>query len=59
MFHATGLTGWQRAMMDMPTAAPTAEPESHYPHDEVESLRSQLDELKMRLAELETAKSQE
>jgi len=59
MFHATGLTGWQRAMMDMPTAAPTAEAERHSPQDEVESLRSQLDELKKRLAELETAKTQE
>jgi hypothetical protein len=59
MFHATGLTGWQRATMDMPTAAPTAEAEGRSPQDEIETLRSQLDELKKRLAELETAKTQE
>jgi len=59
MFYATGLTGWQRATMDTPTAAPTVEAERHSPQDEVESLRSQLDEVKRRLAELETAKTQE
>ena len=59
MFHATGLTGRQRAAMDMPTVAPTAEAERQFPQDEVESLRSQLDEVKKRLAELETAKTQE
>ena len=46
-------------MMDIPTAAPMAEAERHSPQDEVESLRSQLDEVKKRLAELETAKTQE
>ena len=59
MFHATGLTGWQRAAMNMPAAAPPAEAERHLPQDEVESLRSQLDEVKQRLAEIEAAKIQE
>ena len=59
MFHATGLTGWQRATMDMPTAAPWTEAERPFPQDEVGSLRSQLDEVKKRLAELETAKTRE
>lgn len=57
MFHATGLTGWQRATMDMPAAA--AEAERHLPQEEVESLRSQLDEVKQRLAEIEAVKTQE
>jgi hypothetical protein len=63
MFHATGLTGSQRAAIDMPTAAPAAEAkvevEKQFPQDEVETLRSQLDEVKKRLAELEDAKTQE
>jgi hypothetical protein len=59
MFHATGLTGWQRATRDMPTAAPTADAERDCPQGFVESLQSQLDELKRQLAEIETAKTQE
>ena len=59
MFHATGLTGWQRATMETPTAAPMTEAEMHSPQEEVDSLRSQLDEVKKRLAELESAKIQE
>ena len=59
VFYATGLTGWQRATMDMPTGAPTAEAERHSPQEEVDSLRSQLDEVKKRLAALGTARTQE
>jgi hypothetical protein len=59
MFHATGLTGWQRAGMDTPTVAPTAEAGRRFSQDQVESLRSQLEEVKKRLAEFETAKTQE
>jgi hypothetical protein len=59
MFHATGLTGWLRAMMDMATVARTAQAEGDLPQNEVESLKSQLDEVKKRLAELEAAKTQE
>ena len=64
MFHATGLTGWQRAAMAVSapsaaTVAPTAETEKQFLETQVEMMQSQLDEVKKRLAELETAKTQE
>jgi hypothetical protein len=64
MFHATGLTGWQRAAMagtapSAATVAPTAETEKQFLETQVEAIQSHLDEVKRRLAELETAKTQE
>ena len=64
MFYATGLTGWQRAAMGVSapsaaTAAPTAETEKQFLETQVGAMQSQLDEVKRRLAELETAKTQE
>ena len=58
VFHATGLTGRQRAAMDMPTVVPMVEAEDQVPQNEVEALRAQLDGVEKRLAELETAKTQ-
>lgn len=64
MFHATGLTGWQRAAMastapSAATVAPTVETEKQFLETQVEMMQSQLDEVKKRLAGLETAKTQE
>jgi len=58
MFYATGLTGWQRAMMgaSAPSAAPTAETEKQFLEAQVGVMQSQLEEIKKRLAELEAAK---
>jgi len=63
MFHATGLTGWQRAAMagtapSSTTAAPTAEAEKQFLETQVGAMQSQLDEVKKRLAELETEKAE-
>ncbi len=62
MFHATGLTGWQRAAMGVsaPSAAaatPTADTEKQFLETQVEMMQSQLDEVKKRLAEREAAKA--
>jgi hypothetical protein len=69
-FYATGLTGWQRAAMGWPPgnvagpyAAPFAgaqlgkEQEMELLKKQSEMLQAQLDEVKQRLAELETADS--
>lgn len=59
-FHATGLTGWQRAAM----AAGAATPESASPAvnvgkqtlaTEIETMQSQLDAMRKRLAEMESS----
>jgi hypothetical protein len=68
LFYATGLTGWQRAAMGWPAGGfvgpnaapfigtpPTKEQEMELLHRQAEMLQSQLDEVKQRLAELETA----
>jgi len=62
MFYATGLTGWQRAAMDVSApsaaaAAPTAETEKQFLETQVEMMQSQLDEVKKRLAELDAEKT--
>jgi hypothetical protein len=64
MFCATGLTGRQRAAMGVSaplaaTVAPTAETEKQFLETQVEAIQSHLDEVKRRLAKLETAKTQE
>jgi hypothetical protein len=64
MLYATGLTGWQRAAMGVSaplatTATPTAETEKHFLETQVVAIQLHLDEVKKRLAELETAKTQE
>jgi hypothetical protein len=45
--------------VDTPKASPAADAQRHIPQEEVDLLRSQLDEMTKRLAELETAKTQE
>lgn len=62
MFHATGLTGWQRAAMDAAASsaaatAPDAETEKQFLETQVEMMQSQLDEVKRRLAELSAEKT--
>jgi hypothetical protein len=59
MFHATGLTGWQRAAMNAaqtPTAAPAevAQTEKQSLEAGVAAMQAQLDVMKQRLAEIET-----
>jgi hypothetical protein len=55
MFHATGLTGWQRAAMNAPpTKAATVELKKQSLETEIEAMQSQLDAMKKRLAEVET-----
>jgi hypothetical protein len=59
MFHATGLTGWQRAAMNAPptqaaAAAATTELKKQSLETEIEAMQSQLDAMKKRLAEVET-----
>jgi TolA-binding protein len=67
MFHATGLTGWQRAAAaNAPeTQSATVVPMGNVPRGnseqqslqaEVEMLQSQLDAMKQRLANLEAGK---
>ena len=61
MFHATGLTGPQRAAMDASapsaaTVAPSTEAEKQVLEAQVGVMQSQLDEIKKRLAELEAGK---
>jgi hypothetical protein len=63
MFHATGLTGWQRTAMSASapsatTAAPTTEAERQLLETQVRAIQSQLDEVKKRLAEFEADKAQ-
>lgn len=55
-FYATGLTGWQRAAMgaSVPSAAPTAETGKEFLEAQVGVMQSQLEEIKKRLAELES-----
>jgi hypothetical protein len=62
MFHATGLTGWQRAAMNTGTApATTATPTEDAAKDTLETeigeMQSQLDAMKTRLAEIEAKKA--
>lgn len=60
-FHATGLTGWQRAAMGAPvpseaTAEPTTDEEKQILESQVDAMQSQLEAIKKRLAELEATK---
>ncbi len=62
MFYATGLTGWQRAAMNAGTtpaanAASTVNAEKQPLETEIGALRSQLDAMAKRLAELEAEKA--
>jgi hypothetical protein len=62
MFHATGLTGWQRAMMNASrpsTAAPAegAQTERQSLEAGIAAMKAQLDDMKKRLAELEASKT--
>lgn len=72
MFHATGLTGWQRAMGGQPDAAapaaptPTAEVPQGVVEQELASLHAQadqtaaaLEQIRHRIEELAAANSQE
>ena len=59
MFHATGLTGWQRAAAKVPEDVTTAaSPESPPPtelqmlHAQVEAATATLDQIRQRLGEL-------
>lgn len=57
MFHATGLTGWQRAAMaveatPVATASATANAEKQTLETEIEMMQSHLDAMKKRLAEM-------
>ena len=61
MFHATGLTGWQRAAMNAPptqaaAAATTTELKKQSLETEIGAIQSQLDAMKKRLAEIEDEK---
>jgi Spy/CpxP family protein refolding chaperone len=58
MYHATGLTGWQRAAMDAGTtpaanATPTENIERQTLETEIGAMQSHLDAMKKRLEELE------
>ena len=60
MFHATGLPGWMRSG-PAGVASATAEAsraEKQSLQDQVETLQSQLDEVKRRLAQSEAAKTE-
>ena len=60
MFHATGLPGWMRSGPGgvAPAEVPASEAERQSLQDQVETLQSQLDELKRRLAQSEAAKTE-
>jgi hypothetical protein len=62
MFHATGLTGWQRTVMNAgqtPTTAraETAQTEKQSLEAGIAAMQAQLDDMKKRLAEIETSKT--
>jgi hypothetical protein len=61
MFHATGLTDWQRAAMNAPptqaAAATTTELKKESLETEIGAIQSQLDAMKKRLAEIEAEKA--
>ena len=60
MFHATGLPGWMRSGTGgvAPAEVPASEAERQSLQDQVETLQSQLDEVKRRLAQSEAAKTE-
>jgi len=58
MFYATGLPGWMRAGVSgvaASTQASSSAVEKQYLQDQVETLQSQLDAVKKRLAEFQTS----
>ena len=60
MFYATGLPGWMRSGPAgvMPTIAEASRAEKQSLQDQVETLQSQLDEVKRQLAQSEAAKTE-
>lgn len=56
MFHATGLTGWQRAAAaetdPSETPEPSVDPAAQALETEITAMQSQLDAMKKRLAEM-------
>ena len=60
MFYATGLPGWMRSALGgvAPAEAPASEAERQSLRDQVQTLQSQLDEVKRRLAQSEAAKTE-
>jgi len=60
MFYATGLPGWMRSAPGgvAPAEVPASEAERQSLQDQVETLQSQLDEVKRRLAQSEAAKTE-
>ena len=60
MFHATGLPGWMRSGPGgvAPAEVPASEVERPSLQDQVETLQSQLDEVKRQLAQFEAVKTE-
>jgi len=54
-FRATGLTRWMRGSAPFLGAASNTETEKEYLKQEAEVLQAEMDALKKRMAELETA----
>jgi uncharacterized membrane-anchored protein YhcB (DUF1043 family) len=60
MFHATGLPGWMRSGSAgvAPATAEASRAEKQSLQDQVETLQSQLDEVKRQLVQPESAKTE-
>ncbi|MFH1709252.1 MAG: DUF5320 domain-containing protein [Planctomycetota bacterium] len=59
MFRATGMPGWMRAGMagGVPAVEPTPEQERSFLKSQADALQAQLDGVRKRLEEMETAKA--
>jgi hypothetical protein len=60
MFHATGLTGWQRSAAGVPpyAAAPTREQQLDALKGQAEHVEGALGELRKRIEEIEVVKAE-